>query len=82
MANIDDYYKILDTIHNFDKIQAVLNKDGNIKTSIGYADRSNKPAKLIQFIKTISENIFYVVEAITDGKDKDIKVLSAYQKKK
>ena len=78
MSNIEDYETIVDVLHNFDSIDFVRDKKGKIKIA-SYPDKNNKPSKLIQYRKSNVDGTFYVVEAITDGKSGDIKIISAYK---
>lgn len=81
MSDLSDYGKILDAIQGFDEIK-LLYKNGEVKRSWAYRDKYNKGARLVQFKKKMDNDNFYVVEMLTDGKDGDIKVLSAYQNAK
>lgn len=81
MATIDDYKDIVEVLHKFDSFGYVYDKNGNIKTSKKYMDKYNKPAKLIYFKKHINNKIAYVVEMVTDGASRDIKILSSYKEK-
>ena len=78
MSTVEDYETIVDVLHDFDSIDFVRDKKGNIKVA-SYPDKNNNPSKLIQYRKNNDDGTFYVVEAITDGKSGDIKIISAYK---
>lgn len=82
MKSLDNYGKIVDVLHDFQKVDFLYDSHGNIKTSKEYADKNNKPAKMIIYTKEFKDNTYFVVEAVTDGKSGDIKIVSAYNKPK
>lgn len=81
MAGIDDYTKIVDVLHNFQKVDFVRNNKGSIEYS-NLTDKNGKYAPLIEFSMFVGDKYKIVVEAITDGKGQDIKVISSYSHKK
>lgn len=81
MASIDDYTKIVDVLHNFDGVDFVRDNKGNIEYS-NFTDKNGKLAPLMQFTMSMGNKEKIVVEAITDGKSQDIKVISSYSHKK
>ena len=81
MASIDDYTKIVDVLHNFDSVDFVRDEKGNIEHS-QLTDKNRNHAPLVAFTMSVGNKEKIVVEAITDGKSKDIKVISSYSHKK
>ena len=82
MSNIEAYKNIPNVIKNFDYVEFVFNKWGDVDFSKKYKNKYGKQAKKVRYIKENNNNISYVVEAITDTKRGDLSIISAYSKKK
>ena len=81
MKMLDDYGGIVDTLYDFDTVDFCRKCDGSIDTTRA-ALYKGKPAPLIKFCKVIDGKNSYVVEAVVDGKTKELKVMSSYKTKK
>lgn len=81
MSELEDYKNIIDTLHNFDKVDFCRRKDGKIDYS-AYVDKNGNHAPKIKYTKNIESSVQSVIEAITDiEKSSDIKIISAYKEK-
>lgn len=76
MSSIEDYTKIVDVLYNFDKVDFVYEK-GGIKYS-KFTDKNHKLAPLVSFTMSVGDKEKIVVEAITDGKSEDVRIISSY----
>lgn len=77
MKNVEDIARMQYVIDNFDNAQALLDKKGRPIYSTQYHNADNSRAPMIQFSKRVNGN-YYVVEAVPDGADKKIHIVSAY----
>lgn len=80
MADVKEFAKIEDTLHNFDSLDFVI-KNGYVETTKAYKNSRNERAKLIIYKKRIDNNNFFTVEAISDAKDGSINIITSYQTK-
>lgn len=77
MASIEDYKLIVDVLHNFDNVSFLRNEKGDIVYS-HYTDKNNTRALMLSFSKIIGQKEKLVVEAVTDGKSKNLMIISSY----
>ncbi len=82
MMDLKAYENIPNVLNDFDNLEFITDENGTVQTTKAYLDANGKQAKMIKYEKNIDEVSCYVVEAITDGKTKDIIIMSAYRKNK
>ncbi len=82
MSTTEDFLIIENVLNNFSSVSFCRDSNGEIERTYAYKDKNGEFAKLIKFSKVINGNICYVVEAVTDGKTGDLKIMSAYKTKK
>jgi hypothetical protein len=77
MTHPEDIARIEYVLENYDEVQPILTKDGEIKgTKMAHnADRS--PAPTVQY-KKILNGTYYIVEAVPDNQSKTLKIVSTY----
>lgn len=81
MKMLDDYGSIVDTLYDFDTVDFCRRRDGSIDVTRAALYKGNH-APMIKFCKVIDGKFSYVVEAVVDGKTKELKVISSYKTKK
>jgi len=78
MAEIEDMARIGYVLANYDNLDFLRNKNGDIKTNSAYTARNGRPAPVIIYV--IRVNGFHsVVEAINDGKSGRLNIISSYK---
>jgi len=80
MADINDYGRVGYVLENYDTVELLYDCTGNVKYSTGFLNSQQKPSPLIRYEKRIN-GIFYVVEAVTDSKSRQLQIVSIYKKK-
>ena len=80
MATPEDIARIAYVLDNYDKVDILRDKKGQIKTSNEYKNADGSSAIMVQFVKRIDGH-YYVVEAVPDSKAHEIAIVSAYQTK-
>lgn len=68
-------------LENYDVVEPVLDNQGRQKWSTQYSNADNTMAPLLSFKKAVN-GTYYVVEAVPDSAAKQLKVVSAYMKKR
>ena len=81
MTDINDFKYMEDVLTNFDYCDYCYNKDGTIDRAVGYLNKYGEHAIKIKFAKYLNNSFYNVVEAIVDGKNSDIRVVSMYKSK-
>lgn len=77
MKHIEDIGRIGYVLDNYDSIEVLRDKKGNIEYSKEFRDENNKPSVLLKYTKAVNGS-FYVVEAVADNEYKKLWVQSAY----
>lgn len=80
MSTVKDYEQIPKVLSDYDFVDLVRNKKGEIDTTRAYLDRNGKPARLIKFTKIYPNQEQYVIEAVNDSKGR-LHIISSYKKK-
>lgn len=80
MQDVNDIARMGYALENFDSVDFLYDKDGNVKTSSEWRNSDNTPAPLVRMVKKI-DGTYYVVEAAPDSKAKVLAVVSAYIQK-
>lgn len=80
MANVKEFAKIEDALHNFDSLDFVRKSNNEIDTTFAYADKNGVSAKLIRYVKNDKNGkAMFVVEALTDTQKGELVIMSAYE---
>lgn len=77
MADLNDVARLGWVLGHFDSVERAVDKNGNPVYAKGYLDSEGNPAPVIVYRKKIN-GIFYVSEAVADGKWKKLWVTTAF----
>ena len=80
LSDMNDLSRMGYVLDNYDSVEVVTYKSGDIDTSGEFKGNDNKPAPMLKFSKKVN-GTYYVVEAIPESKYKKFWVVSAYMKK-
>ncbi len=80
MRDVNDIGRIGYVLENYDSVQTLEDANGNPKGSADFRNADGTRGRMVRFLKKVN-GTYYVVEAVTDAKARQIGIVSAYMQK-